>query len=113
MENAIFEILALTRLPCNRCLKDRPFSYTKGRGIGDRWPIFIISCPPRERKKYDVLHRNEVRRHDDGLLFPNIRRIYFFQDMPKWKPTKGTRFLIEAPKSKGIFTYLKRHNNRS
>jgi hypothetical protein len=36
-----------------------------------------------------------------------------FQDMSKWKPKNGTRFLIEAPKSKGIFTYLKRHNNRS
>jgi hypothetical protein len=60
-----------------------------------------------------VLHRNEVRRHDDdGLLFPNIQR-NFFQDMPKWKPKKGTSFLIEAPKSNGIFTSLKRHNNHS
>ncbi len=53
-----------------------------------------------------MLHRNEVRRHDDGLFFPNNIQRMFFQDMPKWKPKKGTRFLIGAPKSNGIFTYL-------
>jgi hypothetical protein len=77
MGNAIFEILASACLPCNQCLKDRPFSCTKGKGIGDQWPIFIITSPQPERKKYHLLHRNAVRRHEDGLLFPNIQRKFF------------------------------------